>query len=372
MFNGLSLGGQTIGTGAGQVSASTALRDWSFTDDYFADGEVAGFAEFITDTNLGGGGYGGMLRANGYPDNFIKMNPQFNQVDYYDNGDSSTYHSLQTQLTKRTSNGFSGQFTYTWSKALGNSATEGFRAREDQSFGTRDPNNRNLQKGRVGFDRTHAFNAHGVWSLPFGPGRLLGSGAPSAIARIIEGWELSSIFSWGSGSPISVTSGMETLAAEDDRNTPDLIGGIASFPKSTGTVNVGDGVVTYLDGFTRVAEPTLDYYGTNPDALQAHDNLWQIVDASGNVVLRNPKPGTTGNLSYGWLEGPASLGLDVAMSKSVTFREGMEFTLRMDAVNLLNTPQWGNPNTDINSNNFGRITSAGGQRTFTLNLRVDF
>ena len=56
------------------------------TDDYFADGEVAAFAEFINQTPAGGGGWGGMIRANGYPENFIVLNPQFGQVDLYDNG----------------------------------------------------------------------------------------------------------------------------------------------------------------------------------------------------------------------------------------------------------------------------------------------
>ena len=373
MFEGLSLRG-TCGTINGTTcTASSALRQWTSTDDYFADGEVAAFAEFINQTPAGGGGWGGMIRANGYPENFIVLNPQFGQVDLYDNGDNSSYHALQAQLTKRTSAGFSGQFTYTWAKTLGNSATSGFRAREDQSFGTRDPNNRNNLKGRVGFHRTHQFNAHGVWSLPFGPGRLIGSGAPAALARIIEGWQLSSIFSWGSGFPVSLTSSMETLAAEDDVNTPDLVGGLSSFGKGLGAVNVGSGGnIQYLTGFTRVPEPTLDYYGSNPDNLEAHDALFQIVDASGNVVLRNPKPGTTGNLSMGWLEGPAVLGLDVAMSKSVQISEGTEFTLRFDAINMLNVPQWNNPNLNINSGSFGRITSASGARTFTMNARIDF
>jgi hypothetical protein len=137
-------------------------------------------------------------------------------------------------------------------------------------------------------------------------------------------------------------------------------------------VNVGDGVITYLDGFIREAEPTLGYYGSNPDNLQAHDDLWQIVDTSGNVILRSPQPGTTGNLSTAWLSGPGNIGLDLAMSKSVQIREGMEFTIRMDAINALNKPQWGDPNTNMFNVNFGRITNAGGTRQFTLNARIDF
>ena len=382
MFEGLNFGRGTCGTINGTTcTASSALRNWTQTDDFFADGEAAGFARFVTETNRGGGGFGGMLRANGYPENFIKFNPQFNQIDYYDNGDSSSYHSLQAQLTKRTSNGVSGQFTYTWSKAIGNGGSVNFRAREDQSFATRDPNNRNLQKAVVPFHRTHGFNAHGVWSLPFGPGRLIGSGAPSAVARVIEGWQLSTIFSYTTGQPINTLTGrprwgaggLATLSGEDIINTPDLIGDISAFPRNLGNVNVGtDGNVQFLSGLTRQAEPVTDYYGSNPDNLESHDALFQIVDASGNVLLRNPKPGTTGNLSTLWLEGPARLGLDAALSKSVQITEGTEFTIRVDAINILNTPQWNNPNLEINSSNFGRITGAGGARTFTLNARIDF
>jgi hypothetical protein len=377
MFKGLRLGSQTVGTGPGQVSGSTALRNWTFTDDYFANGDVAQLSEFISETNLVTGSYGGLLRANGYPENFLSLNPQFNQVDYYDNGDHSSYHSLQAQVTKRTSAGFSGQFSYTWSKALGNSATEGFRAREDQSFGTRDFRDRNLQKGRVGFDRAHAFNAHGVWSLPFGPGRLIGSNAPSVVARIIEGWQLSTIFSYGTGSPLSVTSPRQTIVGEDSRNSPNLVGGISNFPKSLGevTVDAATGFVSYLPGWTRVRPTDAELnviYGGDPDNLKAHDSLWYIANPQGDVVLTEPLPGTTGNLSYSWLEGPGSLGLDMAMQKSVQIREGTEFTLRMDAINMLNTPQWGDPNLATNSANFGRITGAGGNRTFTLNARIDF
>ena len=372
MFEGLNFGSGVIGT---DVTASSALRQWSRTDDFFADGEAAGFAEFVNATNAGGGGFGGMLRANGYPEDFIVIAPQFDDVDVYGNQDHSSYHSLQTQVTKRTSSGFSGQLTYTWSKAIGDAAGATFRAREDQSGTVRDPRNRNLQKGVVGFHRTHSFNSHGVWSLPFGPGRLIGSGAPSALSRIIEGWQLSSIFSWSSGGPIAVTAGLlQTIAANDLTNTPDLLGGISAFPKSFGSVNVpADGNVNYFGGtLIREREPTTDYYGSNPDALESHDAIWQIVDSSGNVILRNPKPGTTGNLGGNWLEGPSSLGLDAALSKSIQIREGAEFTIRLDAINVLNTPLFNNPNLDINSRNFGRITSSGGERTFTLNARIDF
>ena len=390
IFAGLDFSGQDGGAICGvgnpcvvgtDLSASSALRRWTTTDDWFADGEVAALAEYLTETNALTGSYGGLLRNGNLPENFIKVNPQFNQVDLYDNSDDSVYHSLQLQVTKRLSQGFSGRFSYTWSKALGNAATATFRAREDQSFATRDPQNKALQWGVVPFHRTHQFNAHGVWNLPFGPGQLVGGNTSGAVARIIEGWDLATVFGWTSGQPLSIltgggafgSGGLNTLVGEDVFNTPDLIGGVDAFPRNAGEVVVSTGSdVQYLTGFNRVPEPVTDYYGTNPDALQAHDALWQIEDANGNVVLRNPKPGTTGNLSGLWLEGPGRLRLDAALSKSVQVHEGWEFTVRVDAINVLNTPQWDNPNTNINSVNFGRIDDSSGERTFTINARVDF
>jgi hypothetical protein len=382
MFRSINFGAGTCGTVNGTTcTASQALRQWTQTRNLIANGEAGEFARFINQSNALTGQYGGFLRRNGFAENFIVVNPQFNAVNLYDNNDGSTYHALQTQVTKRYSSEFSGQFTYTWAKSLGNTATATFRAREDQSFWTRDPQNRSLQKGLLPFHRTHQFVGHGIWELPFGPGRPLGSSAPNWVHRLIERWQLSSVFNWSSGQPISLLNaaagalgggGLRTLGALSVFNTPDLVAGIDAMPKSAGKVNVGNGVITYLDGYTRVAEPVTSYYGTNPDGLERYANLWQIVDSSGNVVLRNPKPGTTGNLSANWLEGPENLRLDVALSKAVQIREGTTLTFRMDAVNVLNTPIWGAPNLNINDANFGRITTASGARTFTFNARVDF
>ena len=68
------------------------------------------------------------------------------------------------------------------------------------------------------------------------------------------------------------------------------------------------------------------------------------------------------------------LSFNGALTKSVRISETKTFTLRADVVNLLNKPQWGNPNTNINGTTFGRITSVVGnaQRLVTLNARIDF
>ena len=97
-----------------------------------------------------------------------------------------------------------------------------------------------------------------------------------------------------------------------------------------------------------------------------------ITDSQGRLLLVNPAPGTIGNLGLRWITGPSSIGLDMNLIKRVAIDEVKEFELRIDAVNILNHPNFANPTLDINSTSFGRITSASGNRSFTINARLSF
>jgi hypothetical protein len=108
----------------------------------------------------------------------------------------------------------------------------------------------------------------------------------------------------------------------------------------------------------------------------------QVVNSSGQAILTNPDPGTTGNTAFNLpgLRGPSLLGFHASMSKLFHVTESKTVTLRADALNILNTPQWGySPTsgaigitTNIDSTSFGRITSASGNRTITFYARFDF
>jgi hypothetical protein len=352
--------------GAGVVNGTTltgseALRRYTTTNQWFANGEVANFANFLNTTSALTGQNGGLLRNGNLPENFIVVNPQFGNVELHGNTDNSIYHSLQTELRKRLSHGFSGQFSYTWSKNLGNSAGE--------NLNTRDPRNRQLQKGLVSFHRAHNLRSHGAWELPFGPNRALLGNAPAWAHRIVEGWEISGIFSWIPGAPLSFTTTRRTLSSRANANTADLAGVL---PEDLGKVQTRNGFVEYFENLRTQRAPVQNFGGdTN---LPGRFSNQVVVDNAGNIILQNPQPGTTGNtaLNLPGLDGPASLGFDMALSKRVRIAEGKSFTIRADAINVLNKPQWGDPNTDINSASFGRITSATGTRTIQINARVDF
>jgi hypothetical protein len=352
MLNGLNFGG-TIGVVNGTTrTGSQALRLFNSTNAFIANGDVGALANFINTTNSFVSANGGWLRNGGLPENFIVVNPQFGSVTLQGNNSQSTYHSFQTVLTRRMTAGLYTQFSYTFSKALGDLAV-------------RDPRNRQLSKGILDINRTHIVKANGTYALPFGPNRKFLASAPTPIRRIVEGWELSSIFSWISGAPLGFT-GINTLTQRAS-NTADLVGALPE-----GKIVKGDKIVQYYTGLSVKPAPLPNFGG---DAtLPGRFTNFAVYDQAGNIVLKNPEPGTTGNLSANvpGMTGPSRLGLDLSLSKTIALGESRTFEIRADAVNALNRPIWGDPNTNINSANFGRITTATGARTITISARVEF
>ncbi|PYS50455.1 MAG: hypothetical protein DMG13_20950, partial [Acidobacteria bacterium] len=195
------------------------------------------------------------------------------------------------------------------------------------------------------------------------------------VQRVVEGWQLSSVFSWISGAPLTFTPGTTvtpfvlTTMGFRSANTVDLVGNL---PKGSGDVVKGNGFVQYFSGLS-VKQAPQPNFGGDPNLPGRFTNQ-VVVDKSGNMVFKNPEPGTTGNTAINMpgITGPSSLGLDMALSKKIRIAENKMFTIRADAVNFLNRPIWGNPNTNINSTTFGRITTATGNRTITFNARIDF
>ena len=385
MLNGLNVPG--VGTVNGSsLTGSEALRRFATTNIWIANGEVGALANFINNTNAFGGARGQLLRNAGLPENFIVVNPQFGSVTLHGNNDNSTYQSLVTQVTKRMSHGVTGQFAYTWAKTLGNSVASDMSQNTDTTSVVRDPRNRSLQKGPVSFDRRHQFNAFGTWDLPFGPNRGILATAPVWVSRIVEGWQVSGIFNWDSGTPLGFWAGAVTgmnaafrqtlgygpvaLPLTQDPNTADLIG---TLPNGFGKVQVQNGFVQYFPGLQTQRAPLPNFGGDANLAGRFSNQV--VVDRNSNIVVQNPQPGTTGNSSYRWFNGPRHMRFDAALSKRIQIAESKAFTIRADAINLLNRPIWGDPNTDINSASFGRITGyARGYfpRTITIGTRFDF
>ena len=148
---------------------------------------------------------------------------------------------------------------------------------------------------------------------------------------------------------------------------------VGDFPKSMGTIaKKPGGVVTYFDGLKQIVDPAISGV-TTQQTLQGSFSNFAIADANGKLLLVNPSPGQVGNLGLKWIEAPSRMTFDMNLLKRIKLAESKEFELRMDAINILNHPIFDNPNLNINSTDFGRITTAMfAARTFVLNARVNF
>jgi hypothetical protein len=325
------------------------------------------------------------------PENFFVVNPQFYRTELWLADGNSTYHSMQAQLRQTFSHGFSGQFTYIWSKALGDAInySPGIR---DATMVLNPRNPLSANKSRLSFDRTQTVNAHGSWELPFGPGKPFLTGTPALVRRAVEGWSLSSITSFTTGAPLNLTGGISgvsgsilSMSGTQSISVPDIVGPLS---RSLGRVQKGNGFVQYFPGLSSVPAP-LHNFGSDPANLKAVYGARAVVDSSGNPILVNPQPGKVGTLGLRYLTGPGHFLVNMGIGKRTPIRENVAFTLRADILNAFNHPQWGDPNMDINSASFGRIscsvstpatttanttcsavqTSA---RTILINARIDF
>ena len=65
--------------------------------------------------------------------------------------------------------------------------------------------------------------------------------------------------------------------------------------------------------------------------------------------------------------------VNLALSKLVKFGASQQVELRVESFNLFNTFNWGNPQDQLTSSRFGRITSqAGDPRIFQFGIKYGF
>ena len=354
MLSGIAFPGGVVGQNG--FTGSDALRGYFATNGFLANNAVGDLGNWLNSTASFTGANGGILAKNGFPANYLVTNPQFAGVNLFGNNNNSTYNSLQLTINQRFRNGFSWQFSYVYSKNLGNT-------------GVRNPLNRNLSKGILSMNRPHILKFNGVWDLPFGQQGQLFRSAPRWLDGIIGGWTLSPVVQWTSGSPMSFNYGGGFFGGlgtqnyyERGNNTANQLG-----PVTPGGVQKNIGNVTW---FNQYSVQPVAFNGDPSLAGRVTNNV--VVDQNGNAVMGPAAAGSVGNMSQNIMTGPGQLTFNTSVSKKVYLNESMYFTLRADVINILNKPQWYNPVTNINSSQFGQITQAGGQRAVTLNARFDF
>jgi hypothetical protein len=254
-------------------------------------------------------------------------------------GASSNYDALQAQLTKRYSNGLAFTSAFTWGKALGY-ATGG-----DDNGGLPFFINFRRNYAPADFDRAKNFEQSFTYELPFGHGHaLLNNGVGDAV---LGGWKITGIISLVSGLPFSVYANGASL------NTPGT--------GQTATLNGGFKVLHGIGS----SSP----WFKNDNGPLGGTATWQQptgCPASGPC----PSPGL-GNTGRNQFRGPGYIQDNASLSKKFTIYRELATEVRIDAVQLSNTPQFNLPNAGsgniITAGNFGQVTSTLGSGQGTVN-----
>jgi hypothetical protein len=363
------------GTKSGASYLRTSTRGVPQVRSMLANGNYSGLAAAISSwanptAPAGTTDNGWLLRAAGFPENFIVTNPQFSAVNMYTNWGRANYHSMQAQLTMRPKAGMSFQVSYTWSKNLGTAAT------------FTDPLNRDGDYTVLSSDRPHALSSYGTWDLPIGPNKLFFGGTSGVVARLLENWQASWIVNMSSGTPLSVTAQNMLYA----NGVPDQVG---PFPFDKIGVYWEPGAYQgnyFADYFSYVNDPQRGNV-TTKDNLSNFCTLTAVADPNGDIVLQNPLPGNRGNFGQNRFYGPWIWNADMAMSKSVRIDETKSIQIRVDATNIFNHTQpagsvgtastrisFANPPVlNINGTNpFGYLGTKVGNRAFQARIRFNF
>jgi hypothetical protein len=256
--------------------------------------------------------------------------PEFGRIQLVDNGGRGNYNSLGMKLTKRYSAGLTALVSYTWSKSIDTAS-----AIRNQGGDVLFPQNsgcRQCERGLSGFNTEHRLATSVLYDLPFGKGRAfdITNGFLDAIAG---GWQLASIITIQSGFPLTVTNGADTS------NT----GAFFDRPNATG-----------LD--PQVSNVTTE-------------------NAFNTAAFQIQPRGTYGSVGRNTLIGPSFVRWDFSSLKNfkMPYSENHSLQFRFEAFNFPNHPNWGNPDANIQSGNFGKIRGTrGDMRNLQLALRYTF
>jgi hypothetical protein len=256
----------------------------------------------------------------------LKPYPHYTDVGRFrDAVGDSVYHGLTVRVDKRLGQGLIFQAAYTVSKQIDN-VQERFGGRT----GYIDPNNLSLSRSVGDYDRPQILVMNYIYEFPFGQGkRWLGRGWAS---RLLGNWQISGITTFGSGLPVVITA-----------------------PGNTRLPGVGATAV-------RLKSPVL------PDGQQ---NIDRWFDTSAFAI---PQPFSLGSDSRTQpnLREPGIKSFNLSLSRSQRIKERVNLQFRAEFYNAFNTTQFGGPDGNVASINFGRILSSAGGRNIQFGLRLSY
>ncbi|HZQ96745.1 MAG TPA: TonB-dependent receptor [Candidatus Sulfotelmatobacter sp.] len=267
-------------------------------------------------------------------------------------GSHSTYHALQTSLTKNSARlGLGLQASYTYAKSLDDTSAvlAGLLGTSGTVLQTapQNPWDPSAEKGPSTFDVTHVFAASVIQLLPFDRIAFL-----RPLGRTLtRGWQVLNITTLTTGSPFTVFSGVQqTGAGLGGGDRPDLV----SMPHLSTRRNI-----------------RADYFGLG--ALGNRSFFSIPINTPGGT---GPNQGRFGTLGRNSFRGPAYHDFDFALIKDTPFGhrgngELATLEFRAEFFNIFNIVNFGLPSNIVNGSGFGIISkTAGTSRQIQFSLKL--
>jgi hypothetical protein len=238
-------------------------------------------------------------------------NPQWGDMlsfvsEYTDVGEK-TYNGLKLSFRRRAVEGVSLTGNYTLSRCLTDTEVSGGFTQFSSSY--TNPDDPTYDRGNCGPNRTHIAN--------FTVGYLTPQLGNLPLRLIASDWRVSGMLVARSGAWLTVTT------------TQDL-------------------------AFSGIPGQRVNQVDDNPYADKTLDRYLN----HGAFAL--PAAGTLGNHQRNSIEGPGFWEVNLALARLLRGNDVRTLELRIEAFNLFNNFNWGNPVTNFNAGTFGRITSAAG------------
>jgi len=228
---------------------------------------------------------------------YYKVSPALRSVGQVQSTGILNYHALQLKFQRRFANNFSFLNAYTWGSSKDyNSDNDGTVTILNVHA---DPS---YWYGPSDYDIRHTFSSSVIYEFPWAQQRWYG------------GWQVTGLLLLRGGLPLTITQTQGVQSTGTGNRPNQTCGGLA-------------------------ANPTID--------------MW--FDAS---CFNSPADitGTYGNAGRNTVRGPGSFNIDMSLIKNTKIGN-VQTEVRLEAFNVLNHPQFANPNTTFGNAAFGQITS---------------
>jgi len=257
---------------------------------------------------------------------------------FEDTAATSHYHALQAEFQRRFSGGLTllGNYAYQQCRsdyrALIGNQLGSYRAPYLASFG-----GIHGDYALCDFDIRHVTHVAGVYELPIGNGKSVLRGGGKLVQGAVGGWRLSYVLTLNGGKPFTVGCPVSTSAGF----------GCNAFMVPGQDVYAGGHTVAHWLNAAAFAQPP-------------------IATAIGQTNL-SPLGGAPTQA-----RAPGVQNLDLSLFKAFALKERIRLEFRADAYGSTNTPHFGTPGSldFTNTKLFAQITSASGQRTMQLAMRL--